>query len=198
MAILPTRSTCLQCGQHWSKHCRGCNSCIEPGRAIQSHYPDCLTLRSRSASVNKAHKVVRGGVAVFAVRDGKFVVGQRRGSHAAGTWSVPGGWMEYGESIEDAARRELAEEVGLGLENPRVVGVFSDFYPEAGKHCLVVWVIGNAVGEPAELEPDKFTNLRWCDMASLPSPLMPAWERSRAAGVRDSLERMLKEMAIDD
>lgn len=149
----------------------------------------------RSLSSDDSHqRVVRGGVAVFAVRDGKFLVGQRRGSHAAGTWSVPGGWMEYGESIEDAARRELSEEVGLSIEDLRTVGVFSDFYPDAGKHCLGVWVMGHAIGDPFEREPHKFANLRWCDLQTLPSPLMPAWERARAAGVRDNLWRMLEEL----
>ena len=56
------------------------------------------------------NKIVRVGVGVFVWRDGRFIMGQRLGSHGANTWSVPGGHLEFGESWEDCAIREVKEE----------------------------------------------------------------------------------------
>ena len=50
------------------------------------------------------------GVAVIVVREGRVLLGKRKNAHGAGTWQFPGGHLEYGESIEDCARRELFEE----------------------------------------------------------------------------------------
>src|SRR5258707_8500479 len=49
------------------------------------------------------------GVGVVVVRDGKVLLGLRRGSHGSGAWALPGGHLEWGESVESCARREVTE-----------------------------------------------------------------------------------------
>lgn len=118
------------------------------------------------------------GVGVFVWKDGKFIMGQRLGSHGANTWSIPGGHLEYGESWEECAKREVLEETGLEIESVRLLAVTNDLFENDGKHYVTLWVESDWVsGKPQIIEPDKLIKLEWRDFVSLPSPLFdPCWK----------------------
>lgn len=69
----------------------------------------------------------------------------------AGQWALPGGRIEPGETAEDAALRELHEEVGLRLEPAQVLGLLDDYVTRSGfvMTPVVVWA-----GTAAELQPN--------------------------------------------
>jgi 8-oxo-dGTP diphosphatase len=125
----------------------------------------------------------RVGVGVFVYKDGKFLMGQRYGAHGEGTWSVPGGHLEYGESWEECARREVLEETGLGITNIRFFALTNDLFEADGKHYVTIWVKSDWVqGEPAIREPDKLVALQWTTFEALPAPLFdPCWQNLRLA-----------------
>lgn len=104
-------------------------------------------------------------------------MGKRVGAHGTGSWSVPGGWLEYQESLEDASVREIKEETGLDITNVRFGALTNNIFADEEIHSLTVWMTSNWVsGEPTITEPDKFIEQRWVDFDSLPEPLFMPWE----------------------
>jgi 8-oxo-dGTP diphosphatase len=126
-------------------------------------------------------QTVRVGVAVFIWKDGKFLVQRRLGAHGAGSWTVPGGNLEFNESLEACARREVQEETGLQITNIRFLTLTNDQFKAEGKHYLTVWMVSDwASGDPAIMEPTKCTAQQWCDFENLPEPLFePCWSNLR-------------------
>jgi 8-oxo-dGTP diphosphatase len=106
---------------------------------------------------------VRVGVAAV-VDDGggRWLVLRRRGAHGAGTWGLPGGHQEFGESPEQTAVREVAEETGLTVVPRARLGFTDDPMPEIGRHYVTLFVACTVVGGEARLrEPDKASELAW-------------------------------------
>jgi len=90
--------------------------------------------------------------------------------NGAGTWCMPGGKMEFGESFEEGAKRELMEETGMVLEKVRVICVTNDKVEEA--HFVTLGLFSEYFnGEPQVMEPDEITEWQWFDLGDLPSPL---------------------------
>jgi len=69
-----------------------------------------------------AHPVV--GVGGVVVRDGKALIIKRAYEPRKGEWSLPGGLLELGESLQDAARREIKEETSLDVDVGPVIETF--------------------------------------------------------------------------
>jgi 8-oxo-dGTP diphosphatase len=126
---------------------------------------------------------VRVGVGVFVWKDGKFLMGKRRGSHGHDTWSIPGGHLEFDETIEQCAAREVHEETGLIVDNVRFLAATEDLFPEDNKHYVTIWVESDwRSGDPRIVEPDTWVDQEWRDFKTLPSPLFePCWKNLRKA-----------------
>ena len=119
-----------------------------------------------------AIQLPRVGVGVIITRSGLVLLGERAGSHGAGTWALPGGHLEFGESVEDCARREVLEETGLRLLSVRQGPYTNDVMAEEGKHYVTVFV--QAEAEPGEvrlMEPDKCAGWSWFRWSAMPARL---------------------------
>lgn len=70
-------------------------------------------------------------------------------------WAIPGGFVDYGESVEAAARREAAEEVSLDVELIEQFHVYSDPNRDPRKHTISIVFLGTAKGEPIAADDAK-------------------------------------------
>ena len=133
------------------------------------------------------------GVGVFIIRNGKFLMILRHGAHGRGTWSVPGGWMELGESFKETAEREAMEEVGLKIKNIRFGAVTNTVFKKEDVHSVTIWLMSDyTAGEPEILEPEKIKELAWVNFDSLPNPLFQPWQQLLRSEFIGSMKQQLK------
>jgi 8-oxo-dGTP diphosphatase len=112
------------------------------------------------------------GVGAVVVRDGRVLIGLRRGGPSTGTWSFPGGKVEPGETPEETALRELQEETGLVAAQPKLLPFATVDEVDPGVVFGTRFVVARwAGGEPAEPEPEKCGDWQWCSWDDLPQPL---------------------------
>ncbi len=120
----------------------------------------------------KLQAAPRVGVGVIVMRGGRVLLGERSGSHGAGSWALPGGHLEFGESVEACARRETLEETGLTLTRIERGPWTSDVFAAEGRHYVTLFMLAEAgSGEAQRLEPEKCRGWQWCEWSALPQPL---------------------------
>ncbi|MBL8913644.1 MAG: NUDIX domain-containing protein [Archangium sp.] len=113
----------------------------------------------------------RVGIGVLVMKDGKLLLGKRRGSHGAGEYASPGGHLEHLESFADCAAREVREETGLEVTNLRFLRVLNTI-SYAPKHYIdLAFACDWVSGEPTAREPDKIESWNWYALDALPAPL---------------------------
>lgn len=115
----------------------------------------------------------RVGTGIWIRKEGKVLLGKRKGKRGPDTWCPPGGKLEMFEDPLVCATREAREECGLEVENVRFITITNDVYQEYGEHWITaVFVADWKSGEPEVLEPDKLTEWGWYDWDMLPQPLL--------------------------
>ena len=109
---------------------------------------------------------------------------RRRNSHGDGTWSSPGGHLEYGESPEACAIRETQEETGLIISYVTCRTITNDRFESEEKHYVTLWMEGRYVsGEPRINSQREMSEVGWFSWNSLPRPLFLPLEHLLEANV---------------
>ena len=106
-----------------------------------------------------AGPTVRVGVGVFILKstqeshsNPRFLLGERLNAHGAGTYALPGGHLEFGETPEACAAREVEEETGLkvNVNGVRFLTATNDYMPADSKHYVTVFTVCEREDERAE------------------------------------------------
>ncbi|MFE6053735.1 NUDIX hydrolase [Kitasatospora sp. NPDC056446] len=106
-----------------------------------------------------------GIAAAIVVREGRVLMVRRRVSEGQLSWQFPAGEIEAGESPEEAAVRETAEETGLGVAAVKLLG--ERVHPKTGR--LMSYTACEVVGGTAEVvDTDELDQLAWVTLAEIP------------------------------
>lgn len=112
----------------------------------------------------------------FIEQDGRYLVLERGQEPYRGRWELPGGFVEAGESPDEAVKREVFEETGLRVEAPSIIGAYTSRYGDDGK--WTVDVAFHCQAPPGELRLSaESSNAAWVSIKQMP-PLAFAGERS--------------------
>ena len=112
------------------------------------------------------------GVGVIIIRDRQLLLLKRQSVHGAGTWSTPGGHLEFRESPEACAVREVKEETGVRIGDVGFRAITHDDFADSGKHYITIWMQGRFVaGRPAIKAPYEMSAVDWFPLDALPQPL---------------------------
>jgi 8-oxo-dGTP diphosphatase len=152
-------------------YCQRCGSPTEERLVEEKVRPVCV------ACGHVTYLDPKLAVAVVIERAGRLLFGRRGpGAREAGKWSFPAGFVERGERVEDAAVREVAEEVGLTVELGPLLGLYS----ATGETVVLAVFLATAVaGEP--VAGDDLIEIGWFAPGDLPDLAFAHDERIVAA-----------------
>ena len=150
----------------------GARFCPRCGRPADVEYPRFMSCPHCGYGAYYNPKPV--AAAIPATADGRIILLRRGFDPGKGLWTFPGGFVDLGESVEDAARRETMEELEIEVELGPVVGVYSR--PED----RVVLIVYSATTTQAPQTTDEAPEVRAFAPDDLPWDALAFWSTERA------------------
>lgn len=153
-----------------AQHCPRCGSAItkDPPRSLRCATCDFVMFFNPKPVA----------AAIPQTADGEIILLRRGFDPGAGLWTFPGGFVDLGESVPEAAKREVREEICIDVEITRLVGVYS----RATDRVLLVVYAATALGAPQAT--DEAPEVRAFRPDALPWDEMAFW--STTAALRDA------------
>lgn len=105
------------------------------------------------------------------IKDNKILLVLRKKDPQAGWWALPGGYLNWDETVEECVEREYREETGFKVRTNGLVGVYSsperDLDGRQNVDCCFVMKVGEHVSKA----DDEIIELRWFDLDQLPDKI---------------------------
>jgi ADP-ribose pyrophosphatase YjhB (NUDIX family) len=123
-------------------------------------------------------------VVAVIMKRGRLLLARRARPPYAGTWDAPGGFLEAGETPEQGLRRELREEIGVGVQRARFLGFATDRYGPRGFAVLAAAYRVTPTSFAMRAQDD-VSEVRWFEATAIP------WQEIAFPGLRRLLRRAL-------
>jgi len=130
-----------------------------------------MKTQSLTSSVDEQNIGV--GILVLDSSQKKILLGKRKNSFRAGTWGLPGGRVGVTETIENAMKRELLEEVGIKPTKFEYLGVVREYQKElSGSFIHFIYICTKYSGKITNMEQEKCEGWVWHDLIKLPKNIL--------------------------
>lgn len=116
------------------------------------------------------------GVDMIIYKENKVLLIKRENDPDKGKYAVPGGYVDRGESTEQAGIREVREETGLDVEIVKLIGIRSN--PERYRQIIEIAYIAKVIGG-VETNGDGVKSILWADPNNLPSEMATIGEHDQ-------------------
>jgi ADP-ribose pyrophosphatase YjhB (NUDIX family) len=122
------------------------------------------------------------GVGIMILKDKKVLLGKRHDDaekassdlHGEGTWTMPGGKLDFHETLIDGATREVLEETAIKIDKSKtkIISVSDEIVPD-NHYVTIGFLCEDFTGEPKVTEPEEITEWKWFGLSSLPEKVFP-------------------------
>jgi 8-oxo-dGTP diphosphatase len=122
------------------------------------------------------------GVGVMIFKSGKVLLGRRHEDpnkadselHGEGTWTMPGGKLDFQEKLADGAFRETLEETSINIDKNKIKAIsVTDDIVKDNHYVTIGFLCEDFEGEPKIMEPDEITEWKWYTLDNLPEKVFP-------------------------
>ena len=120
------------------------------------------------------------GAAIFNSK-GEILIMKRgkKAKNEIGKWEIPGGSVEFNETIENALKREVKEEIGVDIKIIELLGICNHIISDEKQHWIApTFICKITKGIPKILEPEKCEQLEWFSLREaekLPLSIVTKW-----------------------
>jgi len=127
-------------------------------------------------------------IGVFAIveRDGRYLLAHRRDID---WWNLPGGGLEFDETVEEGVLREVREEVGASVEIVRLVGVYSK---PRKREVVLTFLCHLTSDSPEPTVSDEVSQIAWLLPTAFPTNLLPKHRQRLEDVLQDRKEAILR------
>ena len=116
------------------------------------------------------------GILIFNEKNQLLVIQRNnKKGEGKGSWSPPGGYVDWGEHFLNAAKREALEETGLKIKNIELFSVTSEMLPSY--HSITIWVKSYSNGTKISVDKDEVGDYKWCEINNPPTPLFEPFKQ---------------------
>ncbi len=117
-------------------------------------------------------KAPRVGVGIIITKGEQVLLLRRKNVHGSGSWTTPGGHLDFGEFPEECAIREAKEETNIDITDVRFRAITNDVFEAEGKHYITIWMEGRVLaGEASVQAAYEMAEVGWFAWDALPQPL---------------------------